>query len=262
MPSKWIRHLSLAWCISIFAVVAFGASAQVMSSSNYKVQADSLNVGGNSSTSTNYSVTDTIGETATGEGLSSANFTACSGFECFQSLPYVSFSVAEGTSSPGTPGGSINFGTLSLTAVSTSDGSTINSVFVAAQTNSTAGSQIQVTSANSGLARLSAPTQKISSATATLSAGVAGYGVCVFSSTQGTGSPTALTAASPYNGSCTKTTGHAVGIVDTTHRTVLSTTGALQTGTAEILVKASPSVTTPAGADYQDTLTFTYTVTY
>jgi len=46
--------------------------AYVASSTNYRLQSDSVNVGGILSTSTNYKIEDTLGETATGESTSTS----------------------------------------------------------------------------------------------------------------------------------------------------------------------------------------------
>jgi len=232
-----------------------------MSSSNYKVQTDILSQGGGRSTSTGYVADDTLGDLATGETLTSTNYRACSGYECFQQTPYITFTVTQGTSAPGTSGAGVSLGTLSTGAVTTSNGSTVNSVFVTGSSNGTGGSVITVRDANGGLKR-NATADTIASASATLVAGTAGYGVCVFSATQGSGSPTSLTAASPFNGSCTKTTGHAVGALTTSPQTILQSTGALAGGSAEILVKAAISSVTVGGSDYSDTLTLIMTSTY
>ena len=155
----------------------------------------------------------------------------------------------------------MNFGVLTSGAVATSDGSTYNSVFLTATSNATGGVAITVNDANNGLKRATTA-DTIPSSTATLVAGTAGYGVCVFSATQDGGSPTALTKSSPYNGTCTKSTGHAVGAVSTSPATILSSTGQLLAGEAEVLVKASIGAGTAAGPDYEDTLTFIATGTY
>src|SRR5512143_1682723 len=102
------------------------ASADSMSSTNYKIQADIMSVGGGRSTSTNYVGDDTVGDLATGGDLSSASYQACAGYECFQGAPYISFSVKQGTSAPGTAGAGVALGALSTGSVATSDGSTIN----------------------------------------------------------------------------------------------------------------------------------------
>ena len=60
----------------VFFVLAagfgFAVSAAVMQSDNYKIQSDSVNIGGILATSTNYKIEDTVGEIATGESTSSS----------------------------------------------------------------------------------------------------------------------------------------------------------------------------------------------
>lgn len=236
--------------------------ADTMSSTNYKIQADVISIGGDRSTSTNYIVQDTIGDLATGEDLQSTNYKGCSGYQCFQATPYLSFSVKEGTAAPGTTGVGVNLGTAVPGQVTTSNGTSVNSIFITTESNATGGTVVTVRDSNAGLARISAPASTIPSATATLVGGSAGYGICVFSNTQHGDSPTSFTKVAPYASTCTKTTGHSVGGLTTTAQTILQATGALKGGEAEILVKASTSSTTPAGNDYADTMTFIVTSTY
>jgi len=230
------------------------ASADYMTSTNYRVQSDSLNIGGARSTSSNYIVEDTFGELATGEGLTSASYGACVGYQCFSGMPSLTLSIGVGYASPGTPGDPVALGNLSPAAVKTSDGSTVKSVFITASSPSRNGTVIAVRDASSGLHSPSLP-YTMASATASLEAGTPGYGICVFSSNN-------LTKTAPYNGSCTKTTGHDVGILDSTNRTILSASDYFDDGAAEILVKAAISHTVPGATDYTDTLTFIMTSTY
>ncbi len=66
-------------------------SAQVMQSTTYKIQSDSINIGGNeNSTSTNYSVSDTLGEVGTGSS-NSANYYMQAGYRQMQES-YISIS--------------------------------------------------------------------------------------------------------------------------------------------------------------------------
>lgn len=264
MSTKSQEILKLSSALLLFTLVltmARFAHADTMSSTNYKVQADTLSIGGNRSTSTNFTVEDTLGEMATGEGLASANFEACSGYQCFQTTPYITFSVTQGTSSPGTAGAGVALGTLTTGSVKTSDGSAINSIFITAESNAAGGTIVRVKDTNTGLKRISTA-DTIASATATLVAGTAGYGICVFSVAQHAESPTSLAKISPFDGACTKTTSHAVGGLTTSTQPILQSTGALKGGSSEILVKAAVSSSTPAGNDYADTLTFIATGTY
>jgi hypothetical protein len=235
------------------------AGAETMSSANYKIQNDVLNMAGGNSSSTNFNANDALGDLATGEDQSSANFQACSGFECFQNTPFISVSVKEGTSAPGTDGAGVALGTLSASSVTTSDGSAVNSIFVTADSNAQSGTVVTVADENGGLKRTST-IDTIASATATLVPGTAGYGLCIFSTSQDSDSPTTFDPLSPFTGgSCDKTTGHDVGAISTTPTTILQSTGPLKGGTAEILTKAAIGTTTASGTDYADTITFVAT---
>lgn len=66
----------------LIVIIIFSGSlvlAQVMSSPNYQIQKDSLNVGGGEQSSANYLMTETLGELATGD-LASASFRLKAGF--------------------------------------------------------------------------------------------------------------------------------------------------------------------------------------
>lgn len=67
--------------------------AEAASSANYKIQSDSLNFGGVLSTSTNYRLEDTLGESATGL-ISSANYKIDAGY---QAMVYSSLSISAPT---------------------------------------------------------------------------------------------------------------------------------------------------------------------
>ena len=259
--STRIWNLILAVIPAYFAFMVAGAAAETMSSANYKVQNDAITVGGGNSSSTGYAAQDALGETATGENLASANYKACAGFECFQGAPYISFTVKQGTTAPGTTGAGIALGTLTTGAVASSNGTSINSIFVTSETNARSGVSITAFDAYGGLKRV-ATADTIPSATASLVAGTAGFGLCVFSTAQDAGSPYAFSMVAPYASTCTKTSGHAVGAVSTTPQAILQSTGPVKGGTAEVLVKAAISATTAAGGDYGDTITLIATGTY
>ena len=258
----------MALCLSLVATglwwpASWGARADTMSSTNWQVLQDTISIGGNESSSTSYSAQDTLGEGLSGEALQSANYQACVGFQCYSDAPFLSFSVSTGTlAGSATLGGTVDLGLADTTGVRTSDGSTVNSVFISAENNATGGAVIYMSDANGGLASASTPADVILSQTATLAGGTAGYGICVFSTSQGAGSPTSLVKVSPYNGDCTKTTGHRVGALQETAQTLLTASGVLVGGEAELLVKASVSPTTPSHTDYGDTVTFTLSATY
>ena len=124
-----------------------------------------------------------------------------------------------------------------------------------------------VRSANGALVSASTPADQIVSASATLAAGTAGYGLCVGSGGGDTGRDVTTpvgampTASAPFNGACT-TSSHAVGALTTSVQTVWSVTGPSQNAFARLFLKASVSPSTQAHADYQALLTFIATGTY
>lgn len=69
--------MSIKKCLNsaviIFCLLSgiYSADAYVASSANYRLQSDSINVGGDKGNSTNYKIKDTVGEVAIGEGSSS-----------------------------------------------------------------------------------------------------------------------------------------------------------------------------------------------
>lgn len=98
-----------------------GAGAQVMTSSNYQIQSDSVNFGGGYSTSSNYVLESTAGEIATGDSTS-ASYSLRAGYQAMQEV-YIALSSASnvtlGPSIPGISGGTSNGFT---TATVTTDG--------------------------------------------------------------------------------------------------------------------------------------------
>ena len=115
-----ITNTRVALVLTIFAILfctfsfAFCiCNAQVMSSSNYKVESDSLNFGGGYSTSTNFVQESTMGETATGVS-SSTNFTMNAGY---QQMTIVALSLVP-------PGSVVMSPSIGGVTGGTSDGST------------------------------------------------------------------------------------------------------------------------------------------
>lgn len=73
-------------------------SAYVASSTNYRIQSDSVNTGGTRSTSTNYGMEDTLGEIATGIATSSS-YKLKAGYQQMQAA-YISVSAAADITMP------------------------------------------------------------------------------------------------------------------------------------------------------------------
>ncbi|MFC1638690.1 hypothetical protein ACFL26_00260 [Patescibacteria group bacterium] len=244
-------------CVSVLV----GRSVFAMSSDNYRIDQDVMSFGGGYATSTGYVAWDTVGEAATGEGLSSASYSACAGFQCALGGDYISFSVTAGTSAPGLTGAGVALGTLTTGSVTGSNNSDINSIFVTVEASNEV--EVAVQSSDDGLQSASRPTALIDAYSGLLEAGTEGFGICVTSVTEDAGSPTTLEALSPYNGTCNTGAGHNVGPAETTRHGVMSSSGELVGGEAEILVKAAISTVTGGGiTDYAADLTFTATATY
>ncbi len=99
------------FCVSVFSFLGTPASLARMTSESYINWMDSLNFGGEeTSSSTNYKIQDTFGEIGTGS-LSSTNYIGLIGFRQSEADPTITFTIS---------GNSINFGALSASAISTS----------------------------------------------------------------------------------------------------------------------------------------------
>lgn len=106
----------------LFAFATFFiVHGQVMQSSSYRIQSDSINFGGGLSTSTNYTLESTAGEIATGES-SSSNYNLFAGYQQMQEV-FISITgaaaVALSPSIPGVTGGTSN-GSTTVTVITDS----------------------------------------------------------------------------------------------------------------------------------------------
>lgn len=253
---KWARVWSALCAVLLMLPVV--VLAESMNSLNYAIPFDDLSGGGERSVSGTYRLEDTIAEqsTPTGEDLASLNYRACAGFQCLLSGRSLTAVIATSSSActSTTTGGTYTIALGTLTTSSVTTGST----HVCVRATMAGGSAVaaQVSDLNGGLKSTSVPGDTITSGSATLTAGVAGHGVCVTNASGG------FTAASPYNGSCDTSTNHAVGIVTTSPQTFCSSSGPVTDAYCDILTKASISTTTPAHTDYADTMTFIVTATY
>lgn len=117
----------------IFANAPFG-TAQVMQSTNYRIQSDSVNFGGGLSTSTNYNLESTVGEVGTGE-LSGNSFNIKSGYQQMVTT-FLSMTAPQNvTMTPSIPG--------------VSGGTANGSTTVTVTTDSAAGYQLTIEAASS-----------------------------------------------------------------------------------------------------------------
>jgi hypothetical protein len=156
---------------------------------------------------------------------------------------------------------SVALGTLSTGAVTVSNGtSTPWTIGITGGTNSSSGMSVTVANANgaSGLVSVSKPADFIPSATATMAAGTANYGLCV-----ATVGLSGWTRAGAYGTTCALNSGtNAVVGLTTTPAPILSSSGILSSAQAYIPVNAAISSSIPTHNDYQDTLTFIATGTF
>jgi hypothetical protein len=235
------------------------ASAQMMSSSNYRIPFDAVGGGGMRSESANFAIEDTVSEFAspTGEDLASANYAACVGYQCLAEEPFMAVNYAVQASpctdtSASSPPYDVPLGTLSTSSVTTA----ANRICVRVTSNAEGGVVVEGKSTNAGLKSTSVPADIIASATATLTAGSTGYGFCSSNAQNG------FTAVAPYNGTCNTGSGHQVGGIALTDQTIWSSTGPVNNAFGELLTKASISATVPAHNDYADTLIVTVSGTF
>ena len=94
--------------ILVFILLATQARAYVASSTNYRIQSDSINTGGATSSSATYNLEDTIGEIGTGTSTS-ATYNIHAGYQAMQADAYISLSSPSDitlTSFTNTAGGS------------------------------------------------------------------------------------------------------------------------------------------------------------
>ena len=154
------------------------------------------------------------------------------------------------TAQAATVGEQLSFGlstnTIALGNLLPATVTTSSSVTASIDTNANAGGNIYISGQNGGLQSSSA-SSSIATATADLSIASTGFGVQSVSSTQSSGGP--LNRVSPYNGS-----GQNVGLTDTVLREIFHATAPVTGGQGVFTVKAKASSTTPAGADYVETL--------
>lgn len=136
----------------------------------------------------------------------------------------------------------INFGDLMPGSIGTGD----SKVWVDLDTNASNGANVFVYSQNGGLYSPTT-TYKINSISGNLDVATTGFGLQNSSVGQSSGG---ITVNSPYDG-----TVDIIGAVDTSIRSILSSTAPLTSGRASFSFKAKSATDTPASSDYTDTLT-------
>lgn len=112
-----------AFILTPFALLSLSlAAAQVMQSGSYRIQSDSINIGGGFSTSSNYELESTGGEVATGES-SSASYQLKAGYQQMQEVYIALSGFGSVTLTPSIPGISGGFSNGSTTITTVTDSS-------------------------------------------------------------------------------------------------------------------------------------------
>lgn len=139
----------------------------------------------------------------------------------------------------------------------------VNFIWLDLGTNASGGATVTVKNVNgaNGLVSTSTPADNINSADGAMADGTENYGLCVVSVAQTTGT---LSKATPYNsGTCAgNSETNDVQALTTTGESIITSTAPLGAGRASIAVNGAISTSTPAHADYTDTLTFIATATF
>ncbi|MFC1801966.1 hypothetical protein ACFLY7_00790 [Patescibacteria group bacterium] len=125
---KNFLYLTILVAISFLTNQTF---AYVSSSANYRLQSDSVSVGGNSGTSANYKINETVGGTATGE-VTSASYKVKAGYQQMQG---VTLSVSAPTD-------------VSLTSLGLTQDSSVGSVAWTVATNNPTGYTMTVSASS------------------------------------------------------------------------------------------------------------------
>lgn len=251
----------------IFIFLAFSfliaqfANAADLTSTSFIIRDPIVGTGGGYGTSAGFQLFSAGNILGSMGGASSASFKANYGFLYYEDETEQTITFDIDTATTDTQSAapySVALGTLTTGAVARSNGS-INSIWIDLDTNTSSGAVVTVLS--NSLKSTSVPGDTIPSATTTMAAGTANYGLCVASTSATTGT---LNKVSPYNGAtCIDGAANTVGLVDGTSRNILnSNSAAITAGRAQIRVNAAISGTTPAHADYTDTLTFIATGTF
>lgn len=158
----------------------------------------------------------------------------------------------------------VALGTISASAVKVSDTSSVAMIVVEGSTNASGGMAVTVNNVNgsNGLVSTSAPSDNINSSTGTMAAGTENYGLCI--ATAGLSGWT-RNAGTYGADTCALSSGtNGIRALSATPTAFLNSGSAPlpSTAHAEVVVNGAVSATTPAHADYTDTLTFIATATF
>lgn len=120
MREVYITTISTLLFMPIILIGLHLAEADVRESTSYRIESDSINIGGGLSTSSNYGLESTAGEVATGES-ESASFNLKAGYQQMHEV-YIALSGATAvTLTPSIPGVSGGFSNGSTTVTVTTD---------------------------------------------------------------------------------------------------------------------------------------------
>jgi len=199
--------------------------AYVMSSPNYQILKDSVNVGGLPEDSTNYKMWETIGEVGTGK-LSSSSYSLIAGYQNYASNPpSISFSISDTL---------LNLGTLTPGNTATAGPSTLT-----VSTNASNGVIISVGDNNNGLSTSSYTIP----AKASSALGTEGYGV------YGQNPSGGLSVSEGFDNDSVSDVA-----ISTSFQTFANSSTSVDNASVDLYVKAIISNTTGAGS-YSDTIT-------
>lgn len=261
MSSKFLTALIF---FSVLVFFSF-AHAYDMTSASFKIHDPIVGTGGGYQSSASFQEISAGNILGSKGGASSASFKANYGFLYYSSAttPTITFDIdAKSDFSNGVSAAPyrVHLGALSTGAVSESNGTSIERIVLNASTNSTTGVVVTVQNANgtNGLVSSAVSGDKIASATATMSAGTANYGLCV-----ATSGLTSFTRAAAYVTTCAINSGtNGAVALSSTPANIVTTSASVIGAKAEVVVNAAISTSTKAHTDYGDTLTFIATSTY
>lgn len=191
------------------------------------------------------------------------NVIGTSNEDCVTITPVLVFDIDTGiTDGENSAPYGVDLGTLSISDIKNS-GTTdnINMIILESVTNAPDGVSVTVknTNGSNGLVSNSVSGDNINSADGGMASGTENYGLCVI-----TGTLSGFSKASPYNsGTCaTNNNTNDIQGLTTTGENIITASGVLADGHAEISVNAGISNITPAHSDYSDNLTFIATGTF
>lgn len=185
----------------------------------------------------------------------------------FEVEPTITFDIDVATSDTNSNAPyAVALGELSAGTLTTSNQSSVASIFLDLSSNATGGVIVTVRGSSGGLYSPSAGnTITLGSAEESIAAGQAKFGLCVESASASVGT---LAAGSQYDssgGACSLSNSgtQVVGRLETAPTQIFATGGnPIGSGRAEILLKGSIAPTTPGGTDYATNITFIATGTY